>query len=200
MTEGAKQQAQDWDAEENGTIVLNKTDEAEKNAFERVEKGESQKKAALTTATKLHALAELNDQQWSDPFTQSQRLRKKFRTEKKDRLERASHATALRDKYGLGDHVNVAELETPVDPDARRQEQDDLARMLALKKQLPSSSSSSTTTTTKRTTDVRSRARPRTAKEELARQLRNKAKRDPFALSSTPAVSSARHALVRRKG
>ncbi|KAI5477479.1 hypothetical protein MNV49_006325 [Pseudohyphozyma bogoriensis] len=69
--EGAKAQASEWDAAENGTVVLSSssTDPSAPppDPFASLEKTVTQKKVALTAAKQLDQLQELQDDRWSDP-------------------------------------------------------------------------------------------------------------------------------------
>lgn len=181
MHEGAKQQAQDWDPAENGGIVLDSQQaEGERDAFESLEKNETQKTKAMTQAVKLQALAELNDAQWADPFAQSQKLRAKFRTDKKSRLAQRSKAVALRDKYGLGERVSVQNLQTPAHVDDRNEEERQVKLMLRDRK--PSRPTSS----------------KRDPVKELAERVRQNSKVDPFSKPAVPKPATSRIGIVRK--
>ncbi|EEA25340.1 Protein saf4 [Talaromyces marneffei ATCC 18224] len=73
-----------------------------KDAFARLEGKVEDKRQFDTAATRIGELLKRQDRDWDDPYEQSRRLRKTFRTERK-RLEKVGQATeALKDKMSLG--------------------------------------------------------------------------------------------------
>lgn len=78
------------------------TAEQKKDAFARLEGKVEDKRQFDTAATRIGELQKRQGRDWDDPYEQSRRLRKTFRTERK-RLERVGQATeALKDKMSLG--------------------------------------------------------------------------------------------------
>lgn len=74
----------------------------QKDAFARLEGKVEDKRQFDTAATRIGELLKRQDRDWDDPYEQSRRLRKSFRTERK-RLEKIGQATeALKDKMSLG--------------------------------------------------------------------------------------------------
>lgn len=85
-------------------IKLHAGDETDekKDAFARLEGKVEDKRQFDTAATRIGELVKRQDRDWDDPYEQSRRLRKSFRTERK-RLEKAGQETeALKDKMSLG--------------------------------------------------------------------------------------------------
>ena len=73
------------------------------DAFAALERTEVKKVRALSAAGQLHALEELQDARWSDPYGASKALRSSFRKEKTARVASEGRAEGVRAKYGLGD-------------------------------------------------------------------------------------------------
>jgi coiled-coil domain-containing protein 130 len=74
----------------------------QKDAFARLEGKVEDKRQFDTAATRIGELLKRQDRDWDDPYEQSRRLRKTFRTERKQ-LEKVGQATeALKDKMSLG--------------------------------------------------------------------------------------------------
>ncbi|RHZ59516.1 hypothetical protein Glove_363g7 [Diversispora epigaea] len=104
VVNGARKKVETWEPEDTETIQLKDEEEAKKlvdNAFYKLEqtvKDEEKSKQALPILTRLQIL---NDKQWADPYTHSQRMRKKFREEKKN-LESIKRADdEIRDRNSL---------------------------------------------------------------------------------------------------
>ncbi|GAA5892508.1 hypothetical protein JCM8208_005839 [Rhodotorula glutinis] len=117
VTEGAKQKNEEWDAEENGHLVIDNaasTSTAPPDPFASLEKTVTQRAAALTAAERLHALEEHNSARWSDPFSASRALRASFR-DKKARIVRSENkAEGVRERFGLADErVSLEAMRTP---------------------------------------------------------------------------------------
>lgn len=86
IVSGAKRKVETWDPAENGTAVLPDDVEQAKlanNAFFRAEHEANDQQKAKETTPSLEKLLELRKQDWSDPFTLSQKMRKTFRAERK---------------------------------------------------------------------------------------------------------------------
>jgi coiled-coil domain-containing protein 130 len=76
--------------------------EEEKDAFARLEGKVEDKRQFDTATTRIHELQKRQSRDWDDPYEQSRRLRRTFRTERK-RLEKVGAADeALKDKMSLG--------------------------------------------------------------------------------------------------
>ncbi|CAG8662995.1 11699_t:CDS:2, partial [Acaulospora morrowiae] len=83
---GARRKVETWEPEDNETIELKDEEEAKKladNAFYKLEQSVKDEQKAKESLPILTQLQRLNDRQWADPYTHSQRMRKKFREEKK---------------------------------------------------------------------------------------------------------------------
>lgn len=86
VVDGGKKKAEDWTAEENETIDLKDDTDKLKLLTDPLYKLEHGVLDSLSTATaqeRLTTLEQYNEQTWSDPYTLSQKLRKKFRENKK---------------------------------------------------------------------------------------------------------------------
>lgn len=111
VTEGAKQQAQDWDPEEDGGHPVSFTKEGEEpnagDAFAKFEKASTSKARALTAAERLDEIEQYNEDRWSDPYELNRNLRKALREDKGKRKEKRSRDDELLDRYGLGESVRM---------------------------------------------------------------------------------------------
>ncbi|KAJ3127356.1 hypothetical protein HK098_006440 [Nowakowskiella sp. JEL0407] len=104
IASGAKKKVETWDPKENGTLDFQSDLDKEKletNPFFKLEHIEEDKQKAKKDSTKLTDLQKLNDRLWADPYRQSRQLRKRFREEKKIRLEEEKEAKFLQDKLSL---------------------------------------------------------------------------------------------------
>lgn len=111
VTEGAKQQAQDWDPEEDGGHPVSYTKEGEDpnagDAFAKFEKASTSKARALTAAERLDEIEQYNEDRWSDPYALNRNLRKALREDKGKRKEKRTRDDELLDRYGLGEQVRM---------------------------------------------------------------------------------------------
>lgn len=116
VTEGAKQQAQDWDPEEEGGFPASYTREGEGpaakgseagGAFASFEQQATSKKRAMTAQERLDEMEQYSEDRWSDPFALNRNLRRSFREHKGKQRERVGQDDALADKYGLGEKVRL---------------------------------------------------------------------------------------------
>lgn len=103
VLEGAKKKAEEWNAEENGNMEFRADGiAANEDPIYKLEQDATQRVNVKDAQSHIAALLHANDKQWSDPFTQSQRLRRGFRQEKK-RLNLIKDAKSkIADRYGLG--------------------------------------------------------------------------------------------------
>ena len=128
--EGARAQIQDWDPEENGGFAVHgeyifnmikvvaayqsatdteapsATDKPE-DAFAHLEKQAVQKQTFASKTERLTELTELSDRLHADPYAISQRLRRNFRQEKKMENALQQRDIDLKEKYGLGHHIQL---------------------------------------------------------------------------------------------
>ncbi|KAI1297782.1 hypothetical protein EDD11_006930 [Mortierella claussenii] len=104
VTAGARKKDEDFSASDIETIELDTPEEQERRAMDKFARLEHLQKDILKAkdeVTKLTRLQRLNDRQWSDPYAQSQRLRKEFRTEKKERLKAEAECKSIADRVGF---------------------------------------------------------------------------------------------------
>ncbi|BGP42520.1 Protein saf4 [Rhodotorula kratochvilovae] len=117
VTEGAKQKNEEWDAEDNGHMVIDNaasTSTAPPDPFASLEKTVTQKARALSEAERLHTLEAHNSARWSDPFAASRALRASFRTKKARIVASEKKAEGVRERFGLADErVALEALRTP---------------------------------------------------------------------------------------
>lgn len=137
VTEGARQQAQDWDPEENGGHAVVEDDPTKKpvlDALATLEKTVEKDVLVKTVmAPRLEQLQDQADKMRADPYAHSQRVRKQFRAEKKTEAERRRQDDAFRDKYGLSEDLAL-ERETDATRESAREE---LQRERDLRKAIP---------------------------------------------------------------
>ncbi|CAI2173080.1 18354_t:CDS:2 [Funneliformis geosporum] len=101
---GARKKVETWEPEDSEVIKLKDDEEAKKlvdNALYKLEhsvKDELRSKEVIPILTKLQRL---NDKQWADPYTHSQRMRKKFREEKKELEAKRLADEEIRDRNAL---------------------------------------------------------------------------------------------------
>lgn len=139
MVSGARQKVEDWEPEDSEVIRLkgksatktstllvamdwltdskSDSDEAlmeklENDAFFKLEHGVKDEKKASETVPVLTRLQKLNEAQWSDPYSQSQQLRRKFREQKKLDMATFDKKEKLREKLSL--HIDLVD-ESPQD-------------------------------------------------------------------------------------
>ncbi|CAG8468388.1 12458_t:CDS:2 [Ambispora gerdemannii] len=92
---GARQKVETWEPEDTETIRLKDEEEQRRlaeDALFKLEHTVKDERKAAESATVLERLQMLNEKQWADPYTHSQKMRKKFREEKK-----TLHLTKLKD-------------------------------------------------------------------------------------------------------
>ncbi|KAJ5272643.1 hypothetical protein N7478_007768 [Penicillium angulare] len=77
-------------------------DPAEKDPFAKIEGKIEDKMRASTEAGRILDLQDRQSRDWDDPYAQSKRLRKTFRTERKGLEKLATNREALQDKMSLG--------------------------------------------------------------------------------------------------
>ncbi|GAB5591813.1 Protein saf4 [Umbelopsis nana] len=150
----------------------------ENDAFFKLEHGVHDENKAKESVPVLTQLQRLNDAQWSDPYTQSQQLRRKFRDQKRIDKANLEKKEQLRDKMSLhidlvdehpDDHVKakLTEFADPVITGAEKRKAQVQVGPLFSKRTLSASSGS--------------------AKEDLATRLvtQTRKKVDPFLQGST---------------
>ncbi|CAM0140835.1 unnamed protein product [Umbelopsis sp. WA50703] len=104
VVSGARQKVEEWEPEDSEVIRLKDDALMEKmasDAFFKLEHDVQDEKKASETVPVLTQLQRLNDSQWSDPYTLSQQLRRKFRDQKKLDKAKQEKTDQLRDKMSL---------------------------------------------------------------------------------------------------
>jgi coiled-coil domain-containing protein 130 len=119
IVDGAKRQAEEWDNTDQGVVQLKGLDllwntwltidasEQKKmdDPFYRLEKDEEDKVKASEQHQVISKLYDMSQRQWSDPWAQSQKLRKAFREEKKVLKAKAKLTEDIRNRSGL--HIDL---------------------------------------------------------------------------------------------
>ncbi|ORX50109.1 DUF572-domain-containing protein [Hesseltinella vesiculosa] len=119
VVSGAKRKVEHWTPDKDDGLVQF-TDESVKekmaeDPFFRLEYGIMDQAAGKSHLPVLTQLQQLNESQWSDPYTQSQRLRRKFRDEKKQLQQAQNDTNKLKDKHSLQiDLVPASEQDSQV--------------------------------------------------------------------------------------
>ncbi|KAF9357490.1 hypothetical protein BGX26_003621 [Mortierella sp. AD094] len=101
---GARKKVEDFEPEDNETIRLDTPEELERRAndkFARLEHLQKDVLKAKSEVTILTRLQRLNDRQWKDPYALSQKLRKEFRTAKKEQLKSEAECKSIADRVGF---------------------------------------------------------------------------------------------------
>ncbi|CAG8551066.1 12284_t:CDS:2 [Ambispora leptoticha] len=86
VVNGARQKVETWEPEDTETIRLKDEEEKRRlaeDALFKLEHTVKDERKAAESATVLERLQMLSDKQWADPYSHSQKMRKKFREEKK---------------------------------------------------------------------------------------------------------------------
>jgi len=107
VVSGARQKNEDWDAEADGSMVIEDKKDAPSDPFKSLEKTVADKAVALTAAARLDALESHNSATWSDPYMLSSKLRKSFRQEKRSIKEKTGRDDDVRTKFGLSTEVDL---------------------------------------------------------------------------------------------
>ncbi|KAJ3238677.1 hypothetical protein HDU81_007415 [Chytriomyces hyalinus] len=104
---GARKREEEYDPEDNETLALKDKEEAEKllNPMYKLENTNKDVLKAKEAGSAVSELMEYNNRMWKDPFSASQKIRSKFRAEKKIREAEAQDSAAVRDKHNLLLHV-----------------------------------------------------------------------------------------------
>ncbi|KAJ3291420.1 hypothetical protein HDU79_002416 [Rhizoclosmatium sp. JEL0117] len=100
---GARKREEEYDPEDNETLALKDDKEAERlqDPMYKLEKVNADIERAKESKASVSELLEYNDKMWKDPFTMSQKVRAKFRVEKKIRDAERKDSLAIRDKHNL---------------------------------------------------------------------------------------------------
>jgi coiled-coil domain-containing protein 130 len=125
---GARRKEEDWDPAENGGFGVIDTDSKIEpvDPLAALEKTtDAQTHATKVQAPRLEQLEDLSAHYNEDPYAHSQRMRKRFRAEKKVEQTRAEADKSLKEKYGLPAELA---LERADDPGAAAEARDEWAR------------------------------------------------------------------------
>ncbi|KAJ8327334.1 Protein saf4, variant 2 [Batrachochytrium dendrobatidis] len=101
---GARRREESYDPEDIGLITLQDKETTEKivnDSFYKLEHGVIDKDKAVAVAPRIVSLQDLSDQHWKDPYTASQKVRKRFRAEKKVRVADALDSRNIQLKHGF---------------------------------------------------------------------------------------------------
>lgn len=138
-----------------------KDPEKPRDAMETAEKSAVDKQIAETSKQRIAALAELQEERWSDPYELSKRLRSRHRSEKKVLAARNEEDSKVKRALGLSDDLKLVEETDAFKREAKEAWQ---AARLTSSSSRPSSSSSSNRKAVSSTTTK--------AKDNLAMKLK----------------------------
>ncbi|KAJ3008315.1 hypothetical protein HKX48_008651 [Thoreauomyces humboldtii] len=101
---GARKREESYDPASIGLPVLQDEAETEKisaDPFYKLEHQAEDVQRATGSAFRITELLEHSSKNWKDPYTLSQNLRKRFRTDKKEKVEVEKQGRAIADKHSL---------------------------------------------------------------------------------------------------
>ncbi|KAJ3171364.1 hypothetical protein HDU87_008391 [Geranomyces variabilis] len=101
---GARKREEGYDPADIGLPTLQSESTTEKiatDAFYKLEHQVADTKRASAVAVSMSQLIEYNDNKWKDPYAMSQKLRKGFRTEKKEMEKVQAEGKLIADRLGL---------------------------------------------------------------------------------------------------
>ncbi|KAJ3306930.1 hypothetical protein HDV03_003253 [Kappamyces sp. JEL0829] len=104
ILEGARKRIETFDPTDAGVLVLAEEDEKEKleeDVFYRLEHGLADQSKAAVAAPEIDDIVAYNDAKWKDPYTKSQMIRRKFRSDKKQEKAIEKASLAVQDRLGL---------------------------------------------------------------------------------------------------
>ena len=105
VTKGGKKRDTGEDKELDGEIVLKTQEERERlrnDAFAALECKVVDKKQAETDHSRIRELAELRERDWADPYSESQKLRRTLRRERREREQIERRDEVLKERMSLG--------------------------------------------------------------------------------------------------
>lgn len=108
VVSGARKKVEEWDPKETEVLEFQDEkvkEELESNPMYRLEHGLLDKKVMDDSVPRISQLVDLNEQQWADPYTKSQKLRRRFREEKKKERLAREEDEKIRDKHSL--HIDL---------------------------------------------------------------------------------------------
>lgn len=103
IVQGARRREEAYEPAEAGVIALQDDEEREKlkqDAFLKLDVDVSQQRKAAEARTIIEELQEHSEQYWKDPYELSQKLRKKFRQEKRIHEATVANSAAIQEKHG----------------------------------------------------------------------------------------------------
>ena len=104
ILEGLRKRIETYDPKDIGVIEFKDEQEAKKldtDMFYRLEHGLKDEKQAESAAPGIEQIQKFADNYWKDPYSLSQAIRKKFRTEKKADKALLNEAASVQDKFNL---------------------------------------------------------------------------------------------------
>lgn len=109
VTEGAKKKMEEWHAQDSGTFEFDyRVSDTISDPIYKLEQDATQKLNVKDANQHITQLRDLSDRQWADPYTQSQRLRRTFRAEKKRLRESQQARQDVERAHGLS--IDVLDL------------------------------------------------------------------------------------------
>ncbi|KAI7876594.1 DUF572-domain-containing protein [Lichtheimia hyalospora FSU 10163] len=104
VVSGATKKVEEWEPEDTEVIKLKDEETKERlesDAMFRLEHGVIDQQVEKESVPVLTQLQQLQNSSWSDPYTRSQQLRRKFREQKKKDKALEEEADRIRDKHSL---------------------------------------------------------------------------------------------------
>ncbi|CDH55941.1 coiled-coil domain-containing protein 130 [Lichtheimia corymbifera JMRC:FSU:9682] len=104
VVSGARKKVEEWEPEDTEVIKLKDEETKERlesDAMFRLEHGVMDQQVEKESVPVLTQLQQLQNSSWSDPYTRSQQLRRKFREQKKKGKALEEEADRIRDKHSL---------------------------------------------------------------------------------------------------
>ena len=103
VVEGGRRKVETYDT--TGQVQISGDDEEEAkrrlDPIYRLERSAMDREEAATSQPRLVDMMRLNERQWSDPYAASQKLRRQFREEKRERVAKERATNAIRDRLSL---------------------------------------------------------------------------------------------------
>ena len=210
VTEGAKKRDTGDDKTQEGVIEIRTEEEKERlrnDAFAALEVTIDDKKQASADKARINELGQTKDKDWEDPYAASQKVRRKFRVERKVREKNQALTESLKDRMSLGmdlldeneedrrraAHVEFGDFgETSTDSAIKRAQ---TRTLFAMERSTNYSSSPQV-----RNVKLKSERKAELSKEKLHQELNQntRASLDPF-LSSKPILAAPSLIGIKRK-
>jgi len=122
VTSGARKKDEDWDPEENGGFAVHDTEAkpASADPLAALEKStDAQNNLVAVQIPRLESLYKVSDHYNSDPYAMSNKIRKRFRQEKKADLAQKKADDTIKDRYGLPDYLTLLADDPSIMQDAK---------------------------------------------------------------------------------